>query len=156
MRVPGYSPGRADGIIRSPKPNEEIPVKIREIDEQLALEHENLSAAKEASKRAIAASLKDRNNPNLRANVAISDGEVKSIEAVIADLQEQAKAAAEKQAKQAEMDANRANQKQPDTSALLSAAQQSGKSGASGTMLTGPSGIDASSLSLGKTTLLVG
>lgn len=93
MRVPGYSPCRADGIIRTPKPNEETPVKVREIDEQLALENENLSVAKEASKRAIAASLKDRNNPNLRANVAISDGEVKSIEAVIADLQEQRNAA---------------------------------------------------------------
>lgn len=67
---------------------------------------------------------------------------------------DQAKANADRQAKQAEMEMNRANQKQPDTNALLSAAQQSGRAGASGTMLTGPAGIDPSSLSLGKSTLL--
>lgn len=67
---------------------------------------------------------------------------------------DQAKANADRQAKQAEMEMNRANQKQPDTNALLSAAQQSGKAGASGTMLTGPAGIDPSALSLGKSTLL--
>jgi uncharacterized protein HemX len=66
----------------------------------------------------------------------------------------QAKANADKQANLAEQDMNRANQKQPDTNALLSAAQQSGRAGASGTMLTGPAGIDPSSLSLGKSTLL--
>lgn len=66
----------------------------------------------------------------------------------------QAKANADKQATQAEQEMNRANQKQPDTNALLSAAQQSGRAGASGTMLTGPAGIDPSSLSLGKSTLL--
>lgn len=66
----------------------------------------------------------------------------------------QAKANADKQAAQAEQEMNRANQKQPDTNALLSAAQQSGRAGASGTMLTGPAGIDPSSLSLGKSTLL--
>ncbi len=66
----------------------------------------------------------------------------------------QAKENADRQAKQAEMEMNRANQKQPDTKALLSAAQQSGRAGASGTMLTGPAGIDPSALSLGKSTLL--
>lgn len=66
----------------------------------------------------------------------------------------QAKDNADKQAKQAEQDFNRANQKAPDTNALLSAAQQSGKAGASGTMLTGPQGVDPNSLSLGKSTLL--
>lgn len=66
----------------------------------------------------------------------------------------QAEDNAKKQLKAAEEAKNRANQKQPDTSALLSAAQQAGKSGASGTMLTGPQGVSASDLSLGKSTLL--
>lgn len=70
------------------------------------------------------------------------------------DAQNQAKAQAEEQAKKADEAMNRANQKTPDTSAILSQAQQSGKSGASGTMLTGPTGIDSSSLTLGKSTLL--
>ena len=75
------------------------------------------------------------------------------------------KAAAEKASRQAQQNAdkvaadadqanNRANQKKPDTSAILSAAQQSGKAGASGTMLTGPTGVDPSALNLGKNTLL--
>ena len=67
---------------------------------------------------------------------------------------EQAQANADKQASQADQAFNAANQKRPDTSAILSAAQQSGKSGPSGTMVTGPQGIDPSSLTLGKTTLL--
>lgn len=67
---------------------------------------------------------------------------------------QQAQTNAEKQEKLAQEQMGRANQKQPDTAALLSAAQQSGKSGPSGTMLTGPQGIDPNSLSLGKSTLL--
>lgn len=70
------------------------------------------------------------------------------------DAQNQAKDAAQKQATQADQALNRANQKSPDTAAILSGAQQSGKSGQSGTMLTGPSGVDSSSLTLGKNTLL--
>lgn len=66
----------------------------------------------------------------------------------------QAKDNADKQEKQAEEAMRRQNQKQPDTNALLSAAQQGGKAGASGTMLTGPGGIDPSALNLGKSTLL--
>lgn len=66
----------------------------------------------------------------------------------------QAQANADKQAAQADQDFNRANQKKPDTSAILSAAQQAGKAGASGTMLTGPQGIDTNALNLGKSTLL--
>lgn len=49
---------------------------------------------------------------------------------------------------------NRANQKKPDTAAALGNAQGNGKGGASGTMLTGPNGIDPAALQLGKTTLL--
>ena len=67
---------------------------------------------------------------------------------------QQAKENADRQAQLAEQDMNRANQKKADSNALLSAAQQSGKAGASGTMLTGPQGIDTSNLSLGKSTLL--
>ena len=48
----------------------------------------------------------------------------------------------------------KANQKKPDTMAILSAAQQAGKAGPSGTMLTGPMGVDPNALTLGKTTLL--
>lgn len=68
----------------------------------------------------------------------------------------QAQANADKQARAADEAMNRANQKRPDTMAILSAAQQSGASGQSGTMLTGPTGVDPSAMSLGKTTLLGG
>lgn len=67
---------------------------------------------------------------------------------------QQAQANADRTAKQADQDFNRANQKKPDTAAILSAAQQAGKGGASGTMLTGPQGVDPASLTLGKSTLL--
>lgn len=67
---------------------------------------------------------------------------------------QQAQANADKQMKSADEATNRANQKRPDTSAILGAAQQAGKAGASGTMLTGPTGIDPSTLQLGKSTLL--
>lgn len=67
---------------------------------------------------------------------------------------QQAQANAAKQETQADHAFNQSNQKKPDTSAILSATQQSGKSGASGTMLTGPQGVDPSALNLGKSTLL--
>lgn len=67
---------------------------------------------------------------------------------------EQSKANADRTAAQADQAFNQANQKRPDASAILSAAQQSGKQGASGTMLTGPQGVDPSTLALGKSTLL--
>ena len=66
----------------------------------------------------------------------------------------QAQANALKQEKQADEANNMANRKQPDTAAILAAAQQSGKAGASGTMLTGSQGVDPSALQLGKNTLL--
>ena len=71
-----------------------------------------------------------------------------------AAAQEQAKQNALKQEKASDEATNRANQKTADTVGALSAAQQSGKAGASGTMLTGPSGVDPSALNLGKNTLL--
>jgi mannitol-specific phosphotransferase system IIBC component len=70
--------------------------------------------------------------------------------------QQQAKSAAMKQEKAADEASNRANMKTADTSAILSAAQQAGKGGASGTMLTGAQGIDPAALQLGKNTLLGG
>lgn len=49
---------------------------------------------------------------------------------------------------------NKQNAKAPDVAAMLSANTQAAKGGASSTMLTGPQGVDMSSLNLGKNTLL--
>jgi hypothetical protein len=65
-----------------------------------------------------------------------------------------ATAAAQKQATAAEEANNRANAKTPDVGAMLAANQQAAKAGGSSTMLTGPQGVDTSSLNLGKNTLL--
>lgn len=70
--------------------------------------------------------------------------------------QAEAKTAAEKQQQTAEQNVNRANAKQPDAGAILSAATQAAKGGPAGTMLTGPTGVNAADLSLGKSTLLGG
>lgn len=51
---------------------------------------------------------------------------------------------------------NAANPKKPDTAGALSQLQQAAKGGPSGTMLTGPTGVDPALLSLGKSTLLGG
>jgi hypothetical protein len=67
-----------------------------------------------------------------------------------AEQEQRARAAAAKQA----MEINRANTKKPNVDAIMSSAQQAAKGGASGTMLTGPSGVSQSSLALGKTSLL--
>lgn len=74
----------------------------------------------------------------------------------------QAVAAAEKQATEsvkatqslADQLYNKQNAKAPDAAAMLSANTQAAKGGASSTMLTGPQGVDMSSLNLGKNTLL--
>lgn len=68
--------------------------------------------------------------------------------------QENAQNAAAKTADAADQANNQANQKTPDENALLSANQAAGKNGPSGTMLTGPGGVDPSLLQLGKSTLL--
>ena len=70
------------------------------------------------------------------------------------EAQAQAVSAAEAQEKANDEAVNRANQKAPDTAGILSAAQQASKTGASGTMLTGPMGIDQSMLQLGRKSLL--
>jgi hypothetical protein len=65
-------------------------------------------------------------------------------------------AAAEAQAAQSQQATNRANQQTPDTASIVGEAQMAAKGGASGTMLTGPMGVDPNKLSLGKNTLLGG
>lgn len=49
---------------------------------------------------------------------------------------------------------NRSLRKKPNSSSILSAARQAGRTGASSTLLTGTKGVDKSQLSLGKSTLL--
>lgn len=88
------------------------------------------------------------------AGVAVSYQNGQEQKKAQASAQEQAKQNALKQEKASDEATNRANQKTADTVGALSSAQQSGKAGASGTMLTGPQGIDPNVLSLGKSTLL--
>lgn len=72
------------------------------------------------------------------------------------DATNQATANAKATASAAEQANNKANQKKPDSDALLSANLTAGQAGQAGTMLTGSAGIDPSTLTLGKTTLLGG
>ena len=51
---------------------------------------------------------------------------------------------------------NAANARSPDGAAAAARNAMSAQAGQSGTMLTGPSGVDPSSLTLGKNTLLGG
>jgi len=51
---------------------------------------------------------------------------------------------------------NKAASRAPDSASLISQAQQKAKGGVTGTMLTGPTGVDPASLSLGRSTLLGG
>lgn len=68
----------------------------------------------------------------------------------------QAKDAARANATQSDMANNKANARKPDSAAAMAAAILAGKNGQSGTMLTGPSGVDPNTLMLGKATLLGG
>lgn len=70
--------------------------------------------------------------------------------------QQQAQAAAKQQQTLAEQQMNKANAKSPDTAGITSQLQQSAKGGQGSTMLTGPLGVDQSTLSLNKSTLLGG
>ena len=70
--------------------------------------------------------------------------------------QKQAQAAAQAQATQADKEFNAANRKTPDIGSMLAGNQRDAMSGGSSTMLTGPSGVDTKSLTLGKSTLLGG
>ncbi len=69
---------------------------------------------------------------------------------------QQAKGIADQQATVQTEQINKANAKSPDVGALLSANAQAAKGGQSGTMLTGPGGIDPNTLSLSKSSLLGG
>jgi hypothetical protein len=69
---------------------------------------------------------------------------------------DQNKAASLKNQQQADQANNRANAKTPDSAAAMAANIMAGKAGQSGTMLTGPQGIDPTQLTLGKNTLLGG
>ena len=70
--------------------------------------------------------------------------------------QEQNVKQAKETAKKADEANNKANQKRANSSALLSSNEMAAKGGQSGTMLTGPGGVDSSTLQLGKITLLGG
>ena len=63
---------------------------------------------------------------------------------------------AKQQERQSEQAQNAANRKSPDAQSILSSAMQSANSAGSGTMLTGPMGVDPNALALGKNTLLGG
>lgn len=58
------------------------------------------------------------------------------------------------QERKSDMAQNAANQKTPDIAGILARAANASKVGVSSTMLTGPSGIDPTSLNLGKSSLL--
>ncbi len=51
---------------------------------------------------------------------------------------------------------NRANQKQANTQSLIEQAVSGNKGGVASTLLTGPSGVDSTKLTLGKSSLLGG
>lgn len=63
---------------------------------------------------------------------------------------------AEKTQQEAARANNRANAKTPDAGAMLAANLLAGQAGQSGTLLTGPKGVDTSLLTLGKSSLLGG
>lgn len=68
--------------------------------------------------------------------------------------QDEAKRQAKLQAQQAERDFNRVNQKKPNVAAMMGANAAAASGGAGSTMLTGPQGVDTSTMRLGRTTLL--
>ena len=70
--------------------------------------------------------------------------------------QTQATAAAASQQRQSEMAINAANRRSPDVSSIMAGASKAAGSGVSGTMLTGPAGVDPNSLALGRSSLLGG
>ena len=69
---------------------------------------------------------------------------------------DQAIKAAKANALQADEANNAANARNPDVAAMMASNLAAGKSGASGTMLTGPGGVDPSTLTLGRSSLLGG
>jgi hypothetical protein len=70
--------------------------------------------------------------------------------------QTQATAAATSQQRQSEMAINAANRRSPDVNSIMAGASRAASGGPSGTMLTGPAGVDPNSLALGRSSLLGG
>jgi hypothetical protein len=70
--------------------------------------------------------------------------------------QAQATQAAASQQRQSEMSINAANRRSPDVSSIMAGASKAASGGPSGTMLTGPAGVDPNSLALGRSSLLGG
>jgi hypothetical protein len=70
--------------------------------------------------------------------------------------QEQAVAQAESQSRKSEFAMNAANRRMPDISSIMANAAKAASGGPSGTMLTGPGGVNQNALALGKNTLLGG
>lgn len=68
--------------------------------------------------------------------------------------QEQALAQAQSEQRRSEMAQNAANRRQPSVAGIMERAAAGGSG--TGTMLTGPSGVDPNALALGKNTLLGG
>ena len=75
-------------------------------------------------------------------------------------MQQQANNDAKQRAKEAsdraDVEMNKANRKRADVSAITKKEEQAALTGPAGTMLTGVSGVDSSSLNLGGNTLLGG
>lgn len=71
-----------------------------------------------------------------------------------ASAQRKAQAQADANLKQQEEDQNRLNRKRADPYGALNAANNAGRGGVSGTLLTGAQGIDPSDMKLGKNNLL--
>tara|TARA_R110000822_G_scaffold93393_9_gene214936 strand:+ start:3422 stop:3808 length:387 start_codon:yes stop_codon:yes gene_type:complete len=67
--------------------------------------------------------------------------------------QTEASNAAQGQRRQSEMAINKANQQTPNVAGIMQSASAAA-GGSSGTMLTGPGGVNPNALSLGKSTLL--
>jgi hypothetical protein len=70
------------------------------------------------------------------------------------DAANQARQAAGVQANLADQANNAANKKRPNLGAMMQGNQAAAMGGGASTMLTGPAGVDTTSLSLGKNTLL--
>lgn len=88
------------------------------------------------------------------AGTYVANENAKKANDIQAQAMQDAKKAALKQEAQADQAFNKANAKSPDVASIMSGASQSARSGGSGTMLTGPQGIDMAALNLGKNTLL--
>lgn len=90
------------------------------------------------------------------AGAAISYKNGQAQQASAKKAQQQQKTQAEQLYSQQDQANNKANARGPNTDALFAQNQIEGQQGDSGTMLTGPNGVDPGSLTLGKNTLIGG